>query len=56
MKHGRTTPMKGGDEYDALSKRSRKFLSFGRKALKIIKRRYNKRNRRRAKNEIEDMG
>ena len=34
-------PMSGGDEWDALSKRSRKFYGWGRGTLKKIKRRYN---------------
>ena len=55
MRKGRDTPLKGGDEYDALTK-ARKYYSFGRKALKIIKRRYNKRVRRRAKDETKDLG
>lgn len=38
-------PMRGGDEHDAFSK-SRKFLRFGRGALKKIKRAYNKRFRK----------
>jgi hypothetical protein len=59
MKNGRDTPLKGGDEYDALTK-ARKYYNFGRKALKIIKRRYNKRVRRNNKkevnNETKDLG
>ena len=51
--------MKGGDEYDALTK-ARKYYSFGRKAIKIIKRGYNKRVRRNDKkevsNETKDLG
>ena len=38
-------PMKGGDEYDALSK-SRKFLRWKSGQIKKIKRAYNKRFRR----------
>ncbi len=55
MKEGRDTPLNGGHEYDALTK-ARKYHSFGRKALKIIKRGYNKRVRRRAKYETKDLG
>jgi len=42
-------PLKGGDEWDALSKRSRKLLGWGRGKLKKIKRRYNKRFRQQGK-------
>ena len=42
-------PMSGGDEWDALSKRSRKFYGWGRGTLKKIKRRYNKRFRKKGK-------
>ena len=42
-------PLKGGDEWDALSKRSRKLLGWGRGKLKKIKRRYNKRFRQKGK-------
>ena len=59
MKKGRTTPLKGGDEYDALT-RARKYYNFGRRAIKIIKRGYNKRVRRNDKkevsNETKDLG
>lgn len=59
MKKGRTTPLKGGDEYDALTE-ARKYYRFGRKALKVIKRGYNKRVRRNNKkevsNETKDLG
>jgi hypothetical protein len=59
MKKGRTTPLKGGDEYDALTK-ARKYYNFGRGALKVIKRGYNKRVRRNDKkevsNETKDLG
>tara|TARA_Y100000385_G_C12937185_1_gene569360 strand:- start:308 stop:475 length:168 start_codon:yes stop_codon:yes gene_type:complete len=51
MKEGRTTPLKGGDEYDALTK-ARKYYNFGRKALKVIKRGYNKRVRRDNKKDL----
>jgi hypothetical protein len=53
MKKGRDTPLKGGDEYDALTK-ARKYYNFGRKALKVIKRGYNKRVRRNNKKEVKD--
>ena len=53
MKKGRTTPLKGGDEYDALTS-ARKYYSFGRKAIKIIKRGYNKRVRRNDKKEVNN--
>ncbi len=39
-------PMKGGDEYDALSKNSRKFYMWSKGQLKKIKRGYNKRLRK----------
>ena len=59
MKKGRTTPLKGGDEYDALTK-ARKYYNFGRRALKVIKRGNNKRVRRNDKkevsNETKDLG
>jgi hypothetical protein len=42
-------PMSGGDEEDALSKKSRKFYGWGRGTLKKIKRRYNKRFRQQGK-------
>ena len=41
-------PMKGGDEYDALSK-SRKFLRWKSGQIKKIKRAYNKRFRKYSK-------
>mgnify|MGYP004270217851 FL=1 len=53
MKKGRTTPLKGGDEYDALTS-ARKYYNFGRKAIKIIKRGYNKRVRRNDKKEVNN--
>lgn len=53
MKKGRTTPLKGGDEYDALTN-ARKYYNFGRKAIKIIKRGYNKRVRRNDKKEVSN--
>ena len=46
-------PLRSGDEMDAFSK-SRKFLRWGRGALKKIKRNYNKRFRRASKKEIEN--
>ena len=42
-------PMKGGDEYDALTKRSRKFFMWSRGQIKKIKRGYNKRFRKAGK-------
>ena len=42
-------PMKGGDEYDALSKNSRKFYMWSKGQLKKIKRGYNKRFRKEGK-------
>ena len=45
-------PMSGGDEWDALSKRSRKFYNWSTGELKKIKRRYNKRFRKQAKMQI----
>ena len=42
-------PMKGAGEYDGLSKRSRKFYSWGKGQLKKIKRKYNKRFRKEGK-------
>lgn len=44
--------MSGGDEWDALSKRSRKFYNWSTGELKKIKRRYNKRFRKQAKMQI----
>lgn len=49
MKKKERIPMSGGDEWDALSKRSRKFTAWGRGTLKKIKRRYNKRFRQKGK-------
>ena len=37
---------RGGDEYDALNKRTRKYYVWGRGQLKKIKRGYNKRFRK----------
>lgn len=45
MKLGRTLPLKGGDEYDALTK-WKKFLKWRAGQRKAIKRAYNKRQRR----------
>jgi len=42
-------PMKGGDEYDGLSKNSRKFYMWSKGQLKKIKRGYNKRFRKEGK-------
>jgi hypothetical protein len=42
-------PMQNGDEMDAFSKRTRKFLTFSRGYLRQIKRRYNKRFRQAGK-------
>jgi len=44
--------MKGGDEYDALTK-ARKYYSFGSGVLKKIKRQYNKRFRKVGKQEVD---
>ena len=41
--------MQDGDERDAFSKRTRKFLTFSRGYLRQIKRRYNKRFRQAGK-------
>jgi hypothetical protein len=46
-------PLKGGDEFDALTK-ARKFYSFKRGVLKKIKRGYNKRFRQSSRKECED--
>jgi len=46
-------PMKGGDEYDALSK-SRKFLRWKSGQVKKIKRAYNKRFRKYSKRMTTD--
>ena len=40
---------RGGDEYDALNKRTRKYFMWGRGQLKKIKRGYNKRFRKETK-------
>ena len=47
-------PMKGGDEYDGLSKNSRKFYMWSRGQLKKIKRSYNKRFRKHNKEIIKE--
>ena len=46
-------PMKGGDEYDALSK-ARKFLHWKAGQIKKIKRAYNKRFRKHLKERTDD--
>ena len=46
--------MKGGDEFDALSKKSRKFLAWGKGEVKKIKQKYNKRFRKEGKNETKE--
>jgi hypothetical protein len=46
-------PLKGGDEYDALSK-ARKFLHWKAGQLKKIKRAYNKRFRKHLKERTDD--
>ena len=45
--------MKGGDEYDGLTRRSRKFHLWKAGQLKKIKRAYNKRFRKHTKTEEE---
>tara|TARA_Y100000385_G_scaffold274206_1_gene317017 strand:- start:709 stop:882 length:174 start_codon:yes stop_codon:yes gene_type:complete len=52
MKEGRTEPIKGGDEYDALT-HARKYYHFCAGTLKRIKRQYNKRVRQSGKKEIK---
>lgn len=47
-------PMRDGDEMDAFSKRTRKFLTFSRGYLRQIKRRYNKRFRQAGKTLIKE--
>lgn len=47
-------PMRGADEYDAFSKRTRKYLTFSRGLLRQIKRRYNKRFRQASKTLIRE--
>lgn len=46
-------PLKGGDEYDALSK-ARKFIHWKAGELKKIKRAYNKRFRKHSKERNDD--
>ena len=46
--------MQDGDERDAFSKRTRKFLTFSRGYLRQIKRRYNKRFRQAGKTLIKE--
>jgi len=46
-------PLKGGDEYDALSK-ARKFLHWKAGQIKKIKRAYNKRFRKHLKERTDD--
>jgi hypothetical protein len=50
-------PMKGGDEYDALTP-ARKYYKWGRGELKKIKRRFNKRFRKQGKTpkNLEEKG
>jgi len=54
MKKSPKITMKGGDEYDALTK-ARKYYHFGSGVLRKIKRQYNKRFRKEGKNETKDM-
>lgn len=61
MKKGRTTPLKGGDEYDALTGWRRVMCYLGRSGVaKKVKRKYNKRVRQAGKeevnNETKDLG
>ena len=46
-------PMKGGDEYDGLTK-GRKFIRWKSGQLKKIKRAYNKRFRKHSKEKVDD--
>jgi hypothetical protein len=46
-------PLKGGDEYDGLTK-ARKFYHWQSGQLKKIKRAYNKRFRKQAKSKLEE--
>ena len=56
MKQGRTTPMKGGDEYDALTGWRHMLCYLGNSGVaKKIKRGYNKRVRKEGKNETKDI-
>ena len=53
MKEGRTEPMKGGDEYDALTGWRRVMCYLDRSGVaKKVKRKYNKRVRQAGKKEI----
>ena len=57
MKQGRTTPLKGGDEYDALTGWRHMLCYLGNSGVaKKIKRGYNKRVRKEGKNETKDLG
>jgi len=51
MKEGRIEPLKGGDEYDGLT-RARRYYHYCAGTLKRIKRQYNKRVRQSGKKEI----
>ncbi len=44
--------MKGGDEFDALSRKSRKFYTWSKGEIKRIKQKYNKRFRKTGKVDI----
>tara|TARA_A100001201_G_scaffold139269_1_gene131028 strand:- start:2 stop:163 length:162 start_codon:yes stop_codon:yes gene_type:complete len=46
-------PLKGGDEYDALTS-ARKWYKFRPKVVKKIKRQYNKRFRKHGKSEVKN--
>lgn len=46
--------MKGGDEFDALSKKSRKFYTWSKGEIKRIKQKYNKRFRKTGKEDINN--
>jgi hypothetical protein len=54
MKKKPRLKMKGGDEYDALTK-ARKYYHFGSGVLRKIKRQYNKRFRKEGKDETKDI-
>ena len=47
-------PMKGGDEYDGLTK-ARRFMHWKSGQLKKIKRAYNKRFRKHSKESVDDQ-
>jgi hypothetical protein len=51
-KEGRTEPLKGGDEYDSLTK-ARRYHHYFAGTLKRIKRQYNKRVRQSGKKQIK---